>query len=470
MAVVYNSGETFELVDPATGAVFDSIRLSTQADVHSAVAAAKSALTSWQHTDWPTRSSILQKTAASLRDQADEFAASLTQEQGKTLKEAGIEVARCADTFDYYADDRFSPKMSRRELDGKDAWVAPMPLGVVAAIVPWNFPLTLLANKLVPALAAGNTVVVKPAQTTPLTTRKLLELLFEAGLDEGVVTMVLGEAAVGEALVTHPDVAMVSFTGSTQTGRKIMESAAKSVKRLALELGGSDALIVDADASVAGAAKSAAVGRFFNAGQACIAVKRAFVHEDVYDEFVDALAARVDRLTIGDGREPGVLIGPVHTAAQRDQVQGMIDDAVAKGARVVRGGGTPQGHTSGFFLEPTLLVDVPTDAAVLTEEVFGPVLPVVKVASFDEAIDRANESEFGLGSSVWSNSPDHIRRAVTEVQAGYTWVNDMSTDYDALPFGGVKQSGFGKERGDESIDEFRQLKSVVAPSESGVFG
>ncbi len=236
------------------------------------------------------------------------------------------------------------------------------------------------------------------------------------------------------------------------------------MKRLALELGCSDAIVVDSDADVAQAAKSASVGRFFNCGQACIAVKRAFVHADVYDEFVDILGKRVDRLTIGDGRADGVFVGPQHTAGQRDHTLALVNDAVERGAKVLRGGGVPEGLEQGFFVEPTVLVDVPSDARVMREEAFGPVLPVVKVESFDEAIVRANESEFGLGSSVWSNNPEHVSQAIRDFEAGYTWVNDMTTDYDGLPFGGVKQSGFGKERGYESIDEFRNFKSVVAPA------
>lgn len=460
----FTNGEPFDLIDPATGGVFTTIQLSTPADVDAAVAASGKAFTTWRKSSWDERTHVLKASATALRDDLNTMIEILVQEQGKTRKEARIEVERAADTFDHYALDDFAPVAQRRELHGKEAWVVPLPLGVIAAIVPWNFPLTLLANKLVPALAAGNAVVVKPAQTTPLATKRLLEHMETAGLPSGVVNVVLGEAAVGEALVAHPDVPMVSFTGSTGTGRAIMATAAGRVKRLALELGGSDAIVVDGDADVARAAKSASVGRFFNCGQACIAIKRAFVHADAYDEFVDILGARVDKLTVGDGRTEGVLVGPQHTAAQRDHTLALVNDAVERGAKVLRGGGVPEGLEQGFFVEPTVLIDVPSDARVMTEEAFGPVLPVVKVESFEEGIALANESEFGLGSSVWSNNPEHVSQAIRDLEAGYTWVNDMTTDYDALPFGGVKQSGFGKERGHESIDEFRNFKSVVAPA------
>lgn len=458
------NGPKYELIDPALGLPFQTAQMSTVEDVDVAVRAAAKASTAWARTDWTTRASILEAAATRIRNDEGFLASLLTQEQGKTLKEGAIEVRRCADTFDYYAADRFADRVTSRNLPGKHAWTMDMPLGVVAAIVPWNFPLTLLANKLVPALAAGNAVVVKPALTTPLATQRLIEHIYEAGLPEDVVTMVVGEVEVGEALVTHPDVPMVSFTGSTQTGRSIMRSASGRVKRLALELGGSDALLVDADVDIAGAAKASAVGRFFNCGQACVAVKRVFVHNAVADEFINAMAARVDRLVVGDGRTPGVMVGPQHTASQRAATQSLIDDAVARGARILRGGGVPDDSAleAGFFLEPSLLVDVPEDSRVLLEEVFGPVLPIVRVSSWEEAIQRANSSEFGLGSSIWSNNDDHLRAGVTQLQTGYTWVNDASTDYDPLPFGGMKQSGFGKERGDGSIEEFRVVKSVVS--------
>ena len=465
--MIITNGDKYELLDPATGAPFQTVQMSTTSDVDIAVAAAKKASQSWRNTAWETRASILKETAKALRADEPRISATLTEEQGKTLREARIEVIRCAETFEYYADDRFAQVSEQRDVHGKKAWTVDLPLGVVAAIVPWNFPLTLLANKLVPALAAGNAVVVKPAATTPLATRILLEHLYEAGLPDETVTMVVGEFEVGEALVTHPDVPMISFTGSTATGRAIMASAAGQVKRLALELGGSDALIVDDDVDIAAAAKAAAVGRFFNCGQACIAVKRVFVHRSVAAEFLETIAARVDRLTIGDGRTEGVLIGPQHTERQRATSRSFVEDAVASGGTILRGGKAPARPdlANGFFFEPTILTGMAADARVLTEEVFAPVLPIVEVDSWDEAIDLANSSEFGLGSSVWSNNEDHVLDAVKRLQAGYTWINDASTDYDALPFGGVKQSGFGKERSDESIAEFRTRKSIVSTTE-----
>lgn len=459
----FNHGEQVKLLDPALGAPFTTVQLSTVQDVEDAVRQAKAAFGLWSRKSWDERAEILNRAAEAIRSSANQIAPVLTQEQGKPIKEATIEVRRCADTFEIYAQERFRDIVAPREVPGKVAYVRSLPLGVVAAIVPWNFPLTLLANKLVPALAAGNTVVAKPAQTTPLATAMVLERLYEAGLPEGAVTTVLGEAEVGQALVQHPDVPMVSFTGSTQTGRAIMAAAAPRVKRLALELGGSDPLIVDETADVTAAAKAAAIGRFFNAGQACIATKRIFVHDSVADEFIDALAARIDRLPVGDGRTPGVLMGPQHTAAQQRTTLRQIQDAVDRGATVVRGGGKPDDAdlADGFFVSPTLVTDVPEDAALMTEECFGPAVPVVRVASLDEAIDRANASEFGLGSAIWTQSKENAAKAVERLQAGYTWVNDIAVDYDAMPFGGVKQSGFGKERGVEVIDEYRVLKSVV---------
>lgn len=363
------NGEALNLIDPATGVGFSQTFLSTLRDVDAAVEASTRALNRWGRTDWQLRQAVLRKAAESIRADVEAIAAALTQEQGKPLRDSRIEVLRCADTFAFYATDTFAPEISTRALPHKRAWVITQPVGVVAAIVPWNFPLTLMANKLVPALAAGNTVVVKPAATTPRAVGMVLDHLATAGLPDGVVKAVLGFGDVGEALVRHPDVSMISFTGSTRTGRLIMAAAADRVKRLALELGGSDPLILAPDGDVAGAAKAAAVGRYFNCGQACVAVKRAYVHQAVYDEFVDRLKARIDRLVVGDGRAEGVMMGPQHTAQQQQHTTELIDDALHRGANIVRGNlPADAAAQDGFFVAPTLLTDVPEGARVLHEE------------------------------------------------------------------------------------------------------
>jgi succinate-semialdehyde dehydrogenase/glutarate-semialdehyde dehydrogenase len=322
----------------------------------------------------------------------------------------------------------------------------------------------LLGNKLGPALVAGNTVVVKPAETTPLTDLRVIEILNRAGIPAGVLNVVTGQGSVvGEALLEHPDVAKIGFTGSTEVGRRVMAAAARSIKRVTLELGGSDPIIVCDDANVDKAVSAASVGRFFNCGQACLAVKRIFVFEAVADEFTDKLVAKVNKLTVGPGTEAGVRLGPLHTAAQRAEIEAQVRDAVDRGAEVLTGGRRPEGepYQNGNFYLPTVLSSVDPASLVLTEEVFGPAVPVVRVHDVEEAIERANDSIFGLGSSIWTRDLDRAGLAAEKLEAGYTWINSIAKIYDELPFGGFKQSGLGQEHGLEAIDHYLATKSVV---------
>jgi len=455
------------VTNPSTLEHAGEVEFSSIEDVQREVQHAHDAFATWSKTPFAERAAILRKAAAAMRTFAGEIAATLTREQGKPLKEAKIEVERCADTFELYAADDMAALSSTRAksrdgdyVPGKDARVVRRPLGACAAIVPWNFPLTLMANKLVPALATGNTVVVKPAPSTPLAASRCIELLYEAGLPDGVVGIVIGGADVGAALIEHPHIRKVSFTGSTATGKAIMALAAKGLKRLTLELGGNDAMIVCEDADIAGAARAAAVGRFFNAGQACIATKRIYVHRSKYDEFVERVSERASKLPVGDGFDPNVRMGPLHSQPQRESVEGFVRDALEHGAKAAAGGRRPD-KGKGYFFEPTVLVGVADDARIIREECFGPVLPVMPFDSIDEAFARANSTIFGLGSSIWTADKAVQERAVRELDAGYTWINDIATDYDRLPFGGVKESGFGKERGTEVLGEYLELKSVV---------
>lgn len=449
------------VTNPSTLEHVGEVELSSREDVAREIVHAHEAFAKWRSTPFAERAAILRKTAELLRKFKAEIAATLTREQGKPLKEAVIEVERTADTFDLYASDDMGALVDSIDVPGKTARVVRRPLGACAAIVPWNFPLTLMANKLVPALATGNTVVVKPSPTTPLAAQRCIELLYEAGLPEGVVGIVVGGADAGAALIEHPLIRKVSFTGSTATGKAIMALAAKGLKRLTLELGGNDAMIVCEDADVVGAARAAAVGRFFNAGQACIATKRIYVHRSKYDEFVERVSERAAKLPLGDGFDPNVRMGPLHSQPQRESVEGFVRDALERGAKTAAGGKRPD-KGKGYFFEPTVLVDVPDNARLIREECFGPVLPVMAFDSIDEAFARANATVFGLGSSIWTSDATLQERAVRELDAGYTWINDIATDYDRLPFGGVKESGFGKERGTEVLGEYLELKSVVA--------
>jgi succinate-semialdehyde dehydrogenase/glutarate-semialdehyde dehydrogenase len=339
------------------------------------------------------------------------------------------------------------------------------PMGVCAAITPYNFPLTLLGTKVAPALATGNTVVAKPAATTPLATLEVARLFSEAGVPDGVLNVVTGRGSViGDALVGHPDVRRVAFTGSTEVGRHVAKLAAGDLKRLSLELGGSDPVIVCADADVDAAVKAVIIGRYWNAGQACLGCKRVFVHDSVYDTFVSQLVERVGRYEPGDGtvkaEKPKLRMGPIHTRAGRDELLEQIESATSSGGELLIGGATGNGG-KGWFLEPAVIAEPAADSRVMTEEVFGPVLPVLRFTEFDDAIARANDTPYGLGSSIWTHDARLIHRAAQEIDSGMTWVNQIHYGYDELPFGGIKASGFGKEHGLESLDSFVELKSVV---------
>jgi succinate-semialdehyde dehydrogenase/glutarate-semialdehyde dehydrogenase len=462
----------FPVVDPATEEVLDTVPLAGPEEVDRAVQAAHQAFQSWSATPAARRGDLLLRAAQHVRDHLEELSRSLTLEQGKPLREARLEIRRFVETLVHYAGlgrnlrGGYVPNLD----EGAYGLVLKRPMGVVAAIVPWNFPTTLLGNKLGPALVAGNTVVAKPAETTPLTTLRIAQLLCEAGLPPGVFNVVTGTGPeAGETLVRHPLVRKVAFTGSTQVGKRIMALAAEGVKRVTLELGGSDPMIVCDDADLDAAASAASVGRFFNCGQACVAVKRLYVFESVADEFVEKLLARVRRLRVGPGLEDGVHLGPLHTARQRERIEEQVQDALDRGARLLCGGRRPEGPAfrRGFFYEPTVLLDPDPQARVAQEEVFGPVLPVWRVADLEEAIRRANDSPYGLGSSIWTRSLERASVAAERLEAGYTWVNSVNRIYDELPFGGTKQSGFGKEHGLEALDYYMETKAVVVRAVGG---
>jgi succinate-semialdehyde dehydrogenase/glutarate-semialdehyde dehydrogenase len=463
------SGEALERTtvrDPASGESVGGVPRASAREVDLAVQAAAGAFPAWSATPAATRGDVLRAAAERVHEELEQLALTLTREQGKPLREARLEITRCVHTLEHYAGlakairGGYVPALD----EGAHGLVLRRPLGVVAAIVPWNFPTTLLANKLGPALVAGNTVVAKPAETTPLTTLRIAELMHEAGLPAGAFNVVTGSGSeLGRPLVTHPLVGKVAFTGSTPVGRQVMALAAEGTKRLTLELGGSDPLIVCADADLDAAVSAASVGRFFNCGQACLAVKRLYVHEAVADEVVEKLLAKVARLRVGPGTEEGVTLGPLHTAEQRATIEAQVADALERGAELLCGGSRPGGapYDAGFFYEPTLLLEPASDARVAAEEVFGPVLPIWRVRDLAEAIERANSSPFGLGSSIFTRDLDAATIASEQLRAGYTWVNSPQKVYDELPFGGVGESGFGKEHGIEALDHYTELKSVV---------
>jgi acyl-CoA reductase-like NAD-dependent aldehyde dehydrogenase len=461
-----NGGPPLPLTNPADGQVFCEVASATPADVDAAVGAARAAFGEWSRLAVSARGELLAAAARRVHEHVDELAPLLTREQGKTLRDSRIELNRAVETLEHYAGlskalrGSFAPHLD----PGTDGLVLRRPLGVVGAIVPWNFPTTLLCNKLGPALIAGNTVVAKPADTTPLTTLRLVELLSEAGLPPGVVNVITGTGPdAGEALVTHPDVRKVAFTGSTRTGERIMALASSGTKRLTLELGGSDPLIVCEDADLAKAASAASMGRFYNCGQACLAVKRVYVVGAVADEVIESITAKAKKLRLGRGDADGSQIGPLHTARQRELVAGQVERTLALGGELLCGGAEPDDPElrDGFFYSPTVVLDPPHDSPMGTEEVFGPALPIWRVRDLDEAIERSNASQYGLGSSVWTADLERAREAAERLECGYTWINSPTKVYDELPFGGVKSSGFGKEHGEEAFDYYTDSKSVV---------
>jgi succinate-semialdehyde dehydrogenase/glutarate-semialdehyde dehydrogenase len=462
------SGATMEVRNPANGQVVDSVPKADASDTQRAIEAAAAAFQSWSKTAPTKRSDLLMSAAHCVKEHLDDVARLLTSEQGKPIRDSRIEATRFAENIEIYAGMIKGGVLSGKHVplpaQKAQGLVVRRPIGVVGAIIPWNFPLTLLANKIAPAMAVGNTVVAKPASTTPLATLRLAELMLEGGLPAGVLNIVTGPGGVvGEEIIRNPLVRKIGFTGETGTGKQVAKSAADELKHVTLELGGSDAAIVCADADLELAARNIAIGRFFNAGQACLAIKRLFVEESVADDLIARVVARAKRLKIGSGTDPEAQMGPLHTEKQRAEIEDQLADAVARGGRVVAGGKRPTGSEfeSGWFFEPTVVVDVPEDARVWTEETFGPLLPVMRVGSLDEAIRHANSSEFGLGSSIFTRDMVKAQRAIDELEAGYTWVNAVQIAHDELPFGGTKHSGYGKEHGTEVLDYYTEQKSVV---------
>jgi succinate-semialdehyde dehydrogenase/glutarate-semialdehyde dehydrogenase len=462
------AGEGIDVIDPATEERIDSVPRGTAADVDAAVEAADKAFAEWQKTDAEDRAILLRKAIALIERDRKDLTMSLVHEQGKPVTEAGGEIHHLIHGLNYYADLATKVRGSYQPLPSALSkaygMVIRRPMGVVAAIVPNNFPLTLLGTKLAPALMAGNTVVVKPAASTPLTTLKIADLFLEAGFPPGVVNVITGKGGeVGDALVTHDKVRRVAFTGSTAVGRHIMGLAAPKLKRMTMELGGSDPVIVTPDANLKAAARGIAIGRFWNCGQMCLGGKRVYVFDEVYDELLEQLTRTVAKYEPGLGWEkaekPAIRVGPLHTGEGRDEILEQLQDALDGGGELVLGGDSREGP--GYFVNPTIVTNPAKDSRVAREETFGPVLPIWRVSDLDEAIRLSNDSEYGLGASVWTNDIRVIHRVANEVDAGMKWVNQFHYGYDELPFGGVKQSGYGKEHGQEGLDYYLEDISVV---------
>lgn len=458
--------QMYEIRNPATGELVDMVQKGMREDAKRAVDAADDAFKEWRKTSAEERSNILFKGIESVRANIHELGVLLCKEQGKPVKQAETEIEHFLHGMTFYA--RLGPTVRGSYVPLPDTtmygMVLKQPMGVVAAISPWNFPITLMGTKIGPALVAGNTVVHKPASTTPLTATRIIELLNAAGLPPGVLNIVTGPGGtVGEELISNPKVRRVAFTGQSDTGQRVAEVSGRGMKRITLELGGSDPLIICDDADLKRAEGATWIGRYFNCGQACLAVKRLYVFDSIYDDFVNRLTSRVQKLKVGNGDQEGVFMGPMHTSAQREEVEAQVADAVNKGARVLAGGSRPKGagYENGYFLSPTLLTDVPVDSKMVTEEVFGPALPVWRVRDLDQAIEMANNSMWGLGASIFTRDLTKARYAAESLQAGNVWINSLHIGYDEMPFGGTKMSGIGREHGPEALEYYLETKGVV---------
>lgn len=444
-----------EVVNPATGQVFATCARAQRAQLEAAVAAARRAFRAWSLTPLEERRRRLLALAEAMAARTEDFARLTTQESGKTLKAARHEIKGALALLRGYAALDL-PVRILHETDSTRVIEKLAPLGVVAAITAWNYPLTLLMNKLPPALLAGNTLVVKPAPTTPLTSLLLGELC--AGLfPPGVVNVIVDQNDLGADLTQHPDVAKVAFTGSTATGKKVMASAAASVKRVTLELGGNDPAIVLDDVDIKEVAPKLLQGAIVNAGQVCLAIKRVYVHASMYDAMCDELARLAQQVVVGDGLLPETQMGPLQNRAQFEKVKEYLADARENG-RIIAGGEALA--RDGYFIAPTVVRDIADDARLVREEQFGPVLPVLKYTELSDAIERANATEYGLGATVWAKDLERAQEVAQQIEAGTVWVNKHLDIPFEVPFGGAKQSGLGVEKGQEGLEEYTQKRVI----------
>lgn len=446
---------TMDVINPATEEVLAACPRASEAQLNEAVAAAKAAFPAWAATPIGERRKALVAIADAVEAEAGDFARLLTQEQGKPLQDATGEIYGMVAFIRHFASLDL-PVQVLDDSEGRRVEAHRKPLGVIGAIVPWNFPMILMAFKLPPALLAGNTIVLKPAPTTPLTSLKFAGLIKDL-VPAGVVNVITDANDLGAPLTAHPDVRKVSFTGSSATGAKVMAGAASLLKRITLELGGNDAGIVLDDVNPKEAAPKLFNSAFQNSGQVCIAMKRLYVHESIYDEMCEELARLADNAIIGDGLEQGTQLGPLQNKMQFEKVKELIEDARRTGS-IIAGGDTPK--DKGYFIRPTIVKDISDGTRLVDEEQFGPVLPVIKYTDPDDAIARANASPYGLGGSIWTSNLDRAQSLAEKLDAGTVWINKHAELDPAIPFGGSKMSGVGVELGEDGLNEFTQLKVI----------
>lgn len=461
------SGETREIINPYNQEIIATAVEGDAADAQKAVAAARQAFDrgEWRSTTALERGKLLYRIASFIERDKEELAELETLDTGKTVIESRQDMEDIAEVFRYFAGlaDKDGGEIIASPIPDSESRVVREPVGVCAQITPWNYPLLQAAWKIAPALAAGNTVVLKPSEITPLTTVKVTELIEEAGIPEGVYNLVLGSGStVGQALASHEQVDLISFTGGIQTGKKIMKSAADNMKKIALELGGKNPNIVFADAEFETALDQALNAVFFHAGQVCSAGSRLLLEDSIHDAFVERLVERAARIKLGNGFEETTESGPMISAAHRSKVERYVEIGKQEGAKLVLGGKRPAaaGLQHGFFYEPTIFTECKTEMQIVQEEVFGPVLTVERFHTYEEAVRLANDSIYGLAGAVWSRDIDKAERAAAELRMGTVWINDFHPYFAQAPWGGYKQSGIGRELGKIGLEEYTEVKHI----------
>ena len=452
------SGEWLDVVNPANEQVIGQVPACGAAELDRAVAAARAAFKSWRKTPIEERRAALQAMAKIIQDNHEELYRLLTSEQGKPHEQAKGEIMgsayMIASQSTLSLEDEVTEDSAQRLSRTRR-----VPVGVVGGIVPWNFPLLMAVQKIVPALLSGCTIVLKPSPFTPLTTLRFAELIKDT-VPAGVVNFITGEDSLGPLMTSHPDIDKITFTGSTATGKKIMEGASKDLKRITLELGGNDASIVLPDADPKKVAEQLFWSSFTNAGQVCIAAKRIYIHEDIYDELSQAIADYAKTVKVGDGSQQGTGVGPIQNKKQYERVLELIEDAKDNGYKFLVGGDAdPTG--SGYYVPITILDNPPEDARIVAEEQFGPVMPLMKFSTEEEVIARANNSDYGLAGAVWTANPEKGIEIAEQLETGTVWINEFMHISPFAPFGGHKQSGFGAEYGKEGLEEFTYSQVIT---------